>query len=1087
MVAGGLIALRAVAGENPAVVWWSAPVEPGELVQVHGGAWGTNPVVEAVALSDRSPGSPQTAGAADFRKATRVVPAKVTDTGVCFERPRKLDGGLVACRIVSESGEASDAFVLNEPETWWLAGDHGEEASPGGSLRFFGRCLSRNEKARAVLADGTRNVELKLTKKDVWSLDANVPDDLKAGTYQAFVHNGGGGCDGWRSAGTIKICAHDEVWKTNRFDVTAFGAIANDGMDDTLAMQAALAAAGTNGGGIVWLPRGRFQCNGTLRIPAHTLLRGESRETTELYWPDCEDPPENLIEGGTAFGIEELFIHSGKYRNGIVCTNATAGRHALGGGERVDEFTASDITIRRVRLKLIIDQFILRNTAEYEKRAYLRGNGLVIRDAKNVRVEDCDIYASKEGSTTLYFILSAEHLRIANCRINGSGWAVVGGDKVIFENNEAWNCTYSVAPVCRNLFWSNNRQHDLFTNNREAITHDGARTAFRGLIAARCDGTRMETDSFDWKDAARLGPSYWVDREIQLVEGRGAGQTRTITAITNNTVTIDRPWSIAPDATSRFVIASERKHLLYVDNFTEDTSIAIQLYGGLTDGILARNRCVRSGGFRGFGMDYHGIIPLWFVQFLDNEIIEGNSYRGPSNEVPPRDSSMEIVDHGNTNMLTRSNIIRGGRLENNSRIVIGGVNAIVENCTVKNSDVGISVPPKNSDAIVLHNNHFQNVIAPLDPVAMARAVMHPADRAMAMIAGAETILGPAAPAAWRDVKAKLSRLAGDPGINDLPADTKARELLADAVRSLSDAMKTNAVDARVVASLLGASVRIRDWEPAMWRLIISGEASSVSFSLLATLSAVAPAATCRFVGDEMPGWKFSCEPVRLVPGQATEMKTSAAAPAGAKGFFRLPATIEYSGDGWTLRCRDRLKTLTENRLVQWIAAGPFASPTNAPFDSRKAVRENPINLKAAYETLAGRRGWQVATNANVHGAVNIGEIAGANSNEAAVVALSVFRVARPVTLRFDAHDNERLFMDGARLGSDTSRGNWGSVSLAPGLHVLKAVTSSPEKGAAWSMRIACEISEACLPGDFVVVPAAEVLGMESLPQGPGEK
>ena len=64
------------------------------------------------------------------------------------------------------------------------------------------------------------------------------------------------------------------------------------------------------------------------------------------------------------------------------------------------------MAIRRVRLKLIIDQYLLHNTAEYEKRSYLRGNGLVIRDARFVRVEDCDLYASKEGDAEINRIAS---------------------------------------------------------------------------------------------------------------------------------------------------------------------------------------------------------------------------------------------------------------------------------------------------------------------------------------------------------------------------------------------------------------------------------------------------------------------------------------------------------------------------------------------------------------------------------------------------------------------------------------------------------------------------------------------------------
>lgn len=1074
-----LVALPLSAQEKPGVVWWSAPVVSGELVQVHGGAWGTNPVVEVAALPDRRAGSPRLPDEAGFGKAVRVRPVKVTETGLCFERPRDDGGWQAVCRIVSETGTASDPFVLNEPAVWWVTGDRGDEASPGGTLRFFGRCLSQAGRARVVLAAGSRRVELALTKRDTWSLDAQLPDDLPPGGYEAFIHNGGGGGDGWRSAGTVTVRAVGTAWKTDRFDVTAYGAIASDGMDDTLALQAALAAAATNGGGIVWLPRGRFQCNGTLRLPPRTLLRGAARELTELYWPDAEEPPEILIEGSTAFGLEELFIHAGKYRNGIVCTNAAAGAHALGDGGAAADGRARDITIRRVRLKLVIDQYLLKNTAEYEKRAYLKGNGLVIRDARNVRVEDCDLYASKEGSTTLYFILSAEHLRIANCRINGSGWAVVGGDKVIFENNEAWNCTYSIAPVCRNLFWSGNRQYDLFTNNRESITHDGARTAFPGLVGARCADTRVDLDFGGAKNPFRFGPDYWVGRDLQIVDGRGAGQTRTIAAITNDTVTIDRPWTVAPDASSRFVVASERRHLLYVDNYTEDASIAIQLYGGATEAVLARNRSARAGGFRGFGMDYRGIIPLWFAQYLDNRIEEGNGYRGPANEVPPRDSTVALRDHGRSNALTRSSVIRRAVLANNARIEMECANGVVEGCVVNEAAQGIVVAPRHAATVVLRGNRFERVEEPLDPVAMQQATLHPAERALAMVAGAEAVLGAAAPAAWRDSKARLEELAASSAFADPEAARASRALLAGAVRALA-AEARGPLDARVARSLLGASVRVPDWDGGMTRLITSDDAETATVALRASLSPVAPAAACQIAFNAQPGWTFHAGPVDLPPGETVAIKAAIGAPAGAKGFFRLPATIAYRGDGWSLVFRDQLETLTENRITQWIVAGPFACATNVPFDARRVVREDPIDLKGAYETAAGRRGWQLLTNANVHGAVNLAAVLGAETTGTAAVAVSALRVARPVTLRLAPHGDAQLFMDGRRLGADTSRGNWGSVSLAPGLHVLKAVTFAPDKSPDWSLRVACETAGTCGPGDFVFLRATDLLQMDRL-------
>ncbi len=1030
-LASSILALSSLAQEKPSVFWWSAPVEPGELVQLHGGAWGANAVVELTTSTD-------------FAKAKRLQPILVTDTGICFEYPRSCSPDKPArCRVVSAAGLASEPFILNEPAAWWVQGDLGADASPGGWLRVFGRCLDSKGRAGAVLRSGKREFRLAVTKRDVWSLDTAVPENVPPGAYTIAVSSGTGGRDGWRDAGAVTIRSAQPVWKADRFDVTAFGAIPNDGLDDTLALQAALAQAATNGGGTVYLPRGRFQCSGTLQIPERTLIRGESRETTSLYWPDCEEPPENLIEGTSAFGIEDLFIHAGKYRNGIVCKNESAGQHELGGGKRVTDATPHDITVRRVRLKLLIDQYLIKNTAEYEKRAYLRGNGLVIRDARNVLVDDCDIYTSKEGSTTLYFVLSADYLHIRNCRVNGSGWAVVGGDKVIFENNDAYNCTYSIAPVCRNLFWSKNRQHDLFTNNRESITHDGARTAFRGLLSARCDGARMALDFGAERVNYRNGPDYWIGQNVQLVEGRGAGQTRTITALTNNLVSLDCPWSVAPDATSRFVVAAERRHLLYVDNDTEDSSIAIQLYGGLTDGVLARNRSARSGGFRGFGMDYHGIIPLWYVQYLDNEITEGNGYRGPSNEMPPRDSVMEFSDHGNDLTLTRSCVIRRGILRNNARVNITSANGLVENCVIQNADTGLAVGAKHASSVVLRGNRFENVREPLDSVARQRAVMHPAERALTLLAGAEAALD-APPPAWAALKSSLARATAEIAATDPRVEAAARDALLQALRALSAATPPGrTLDLRVAESLLGASLRIQAWDSGMTRLLATEGTADAAVTLQAGFSPAAPETLCAVTFPELPGWQFeTTPPFRLAPGATTSIKVVMRSPAGPKGFFRLPAAVTYSGDGWTLPCATRVQTLTQNRLCQWAAAAGGV--------------------------------WQPVTNTTVHGQMILDGLVGSSPTGTTVTALAVLRVARPTPARFDFEGPIRLTVDGARIGTDIQRGTWGNAALAPGDHTLKAIFTLKKPGDCL-FKVSCDIADSCLPGDLVLLPAADVI------------
>ncbi|MBA4367393.1 MAG: virulence factor [Desulfobacterium sp.] len=74
--------------------------------------------------------------------------------------------------------------------------------------------------------------------------------------------------------------------KTPVFDVTEsrFGAIPDDGLEDTAAIQAAVRAAGVAGGGVVYLPKGRYDIHKTPDSPFlqithdHVILRGQGSD-----------------------------------------------------------------------------------------------------------------------------------------------------------------------------------------------------------------------------------------------------------------------------------------------------------------------------------------------------------------------------------------------------------------------------------------------------------------------------------------------------------------------------------------------------------------------------------------------------------------------------------------------------------------------------------------------------------------------------------------------------------------------------------------------------------------------------------------
>ncbi len=98
-----------------------------------------------------------------------------------------------------------------------------------------------------------------------------VPQAAAAGQYdEVWVHNGHGGEYGW-SKTDIRLV--NTPTPAGVFEVTAYGAVANDGLDDTQAIQSAIDAAAAAGGGTVHLPAGLFHLDKEQAPPAAGLVK----------------------------------------------------------------------------------------------------------------------------------------------------------------------------------------------------------------------------------------------------------------------------------------------------------------------------------------------------------------------------------------------------------------------------------------------------------------------------------------------------------------------------------------------------------------------------------------------------------------------------------------------------------------------------------------------------------------------------------------------------------------------------------------------------------------------------------------------
>ena len=63
-------------------------------------------------------------------------------SSLSFIIPNSLPLSIYSCQIIDTSmNTTSNTFYINKPEIWWVQGDEGDTASPGGWLRVFGKSL----------------------------------------------------------------------------------------------------------------------------------------------------------------------------------------------------------------------------------------------------------------------------------------------------------------------------------------------------------------------------------------------------------------------------------------------------------------------------------------------------------------------------------------------------------------------------------------------------------------------------------------------------------------------------------------------------------------------------------------------------------------------------------------------------------------------------------------------------------------------------------------------------------------------------------------------------------------------------------
>jgi hypothetical protein len=640
----------------PIIFWASQPVKPDQTILATCGGTDATSTAELARLADDAPGSPLTQKPLPSGWQG-LAPLSASARSVFVTVPANWTHGVYALRLIA-GNVTGPTRLVNAPDPWFVQGDMGDTATPGGYLIVAGNCLEitggsgprvalvRNGAVVKTLSDPVR-----MTTSTGYALRYAVPANTPQGDYTLYVHNGKGGPAAWVKFSnfahypieTVTVRAFDP-WPTTVFKLNE-----QPGANADQRFAAAIVKLKANGGGILEVPAGTHELNNRLLLPRRTLLKGAGMATSKLLW--VSTPP---ISSPFSIDINPLLCGE------MVYNNSASTFHT---------FSIEDLSLEST--DTFKGQLVLRQGVS--DPGWFRRVSIYVPTPKSLTAEfgsPTAFFLRKAANTLLdEVVLEATHyclrghegisyLRFTNSTLNWSGmsvWFGSGSHNIVIKDNlhhlkgsikeNLWDqhgnpnpgfffTTFNGRPYTRDLLWSNrpSTHESTFGTIPTYLGYsaDGGTGIYFGGVQS-VSGTQIQL-SGPVADHKKYGtePATYLGGIVQIMDGKGAGQWRYVieAAPLASVVTVDRPWDIEPDGTSTIGINQMFGRLLMIDNDYSSEPLNQDYYMSL-DSIKAGNRYGVDGTAANIaswtGSHYHGMLPNWHLQVIDNQVVKGPS------------------------------------------------------------------------------------------------------------------------------------------------------------------------------------------------------------------------------------------------------------------------------------------------------------------------------------------------------------------------------------------------------------------------------------------------------------------------------
>jgi hypothetical protein len=591
----------------PVILNASASAHAGDVIGLQGEGFGAHPRVTL----DRAPDV-----------ALPIVNRSGTNW-IAVQLPARASSPL-ALRVSNATG-TSARLLLDAARPMHL---DARQLVAGGVFRIFGRSLMAGRRTPGVLVNGAV-ATVDASRSDEYMLTATAPPTLRPGSSATIVVDNRNGSGPVRLDGAAAVVA-------GRGDPFALGVgwggsfagfaavtiaadrdprlsqrVVCDGThDDAPAIRAAVDLAASSGGGVVRIPAGRCRLGSAIALKSRVVVLGAGIDATELVHGV------NYVVGAERVDLAGL--------GDLTITNAAGATE----GPLLKNSTRVFLRGLRVRLGTSRQMYLTGNRQFVVARCEFIQSGSIGEQGPYTFVDNGGLVF--ENNSTRWVNGAPTFGRVHDSVIRANRFTRDAADQRASGtvHSLVLDFAYRVAVVGNTFDVVNGPVTDRKRNDGETIISEGggaARTENVGTVASATATTFSDpsnTITLDPFERGVIPENYGV----AIVAGTGAGQARHVVSARGPAYTIDRPWDIVPDRTSRyatFVWGLERA--LIKDNVLENNPRGIWLYQtAARDVAIVGNRISEGGGIflrANQNLATKNFIPIWNVVIANNTIV----------------------------------------------------------------------------------------------------------------------------------------------------------------------------------------------------------------------------------------------------------------------------------------------------------------------------------------------------------------------------------------------------------------------------------------------------------------------------------